>query len=254
MDPLDAHKSPQSSRRILGIFAHPDDESYAAAGTLGTCARAGHTVHLLCATGDSQEEPRAGELRAAARILGAEVPIFLGLSDGQLHEIPEQRGCALLHSWLERLRPEVVVTLGDDGAYGHRDHLQLTRWVRTACRESNWQGRLLLCAFPRGLFAPVHSRLRKVLGHATVPLEASALGSPRNDADLVVRLDPEAARLKRSAVACHRSQLPPSGDPMEFLRPGTLSGLLEEEWFTLAAGPALPRRASEPFAGLGCAG
>ena len=37
-------------RRLLAIFAHPDDESLACGGTLARCADAGVEVTLVCAT------------------------------------------------------------------------------------------------------------------------------------------------------------------------------------------------------------
>ena len=39
-----------AGRTILGVFAHPDDESLACGGTLARAADAGANVVLLCAT------------------------------------------------------------------------------------------------------------------------------------------------------------------------------------------------------------
>ena len=39
-----------NERRLLAIFAHPDDETYRAGGTLALLARRGVRVWVLCAT------------------------------------------------------------------------------------------------------------------------------------------------------------------------------------------------------------
>ena len=80
-------------KRMLAIFAHPDDESFAAGGTLAKYAHQGVQVTLLCATrgeagisGVTPEEAgaiREAELRKAAEHLGIEV-YFLGFQDGEL--------------------------------------------------------------------------------------------------------------------------------------------------------------------------
>ena len=70
-------------QRMLVILAHPDDESFAAGGTLAKYAHQGVQVILLCATrgeaGISGVNPseagevRERELRRAAEHLGIEV-------------------------------------------------------------------------------------------------------------------------------------------------------------------------------------
>ncbi|MBM4464793.1 MAG: PIG-L family deacetylase, partial [Chloroflexi bacterium] len=64
-----------NKRRLLAVFAHPDDESFAVGGTLARYAAEGVEVSLLCATrgeagieGMGPEEAakvREQELRAA---------------------------------------------------------------------------------------------------------------------------------------------------------------------------------------------
>src|SRR5690606_3353576 len=124
---------------VVGFFPHPDDEAYAAAGTLALCAAAGARVALVCATrgeagrdrrpqalrGAALGAERSRELARAARAIGSAAPRFLDLSDGAVRADRESvRG---LRELLSALAPQLVVTLGRDGAYGHRDHL--------VCRE-----------------------------------------------------------------------------------------------------------------------
>ena len=35
---------------VMAVFAHPDDESLLAGGTLAACAAAGHPVEVICMT------------------------------------------------------------------------------------------------------------------------------------------------------------------------------------------------------------
>ena len=48
-----------STPRLLGFFAHPDDESFGMGGTLALYAQRGVAVHLVCAT-----RGEAGEMDA----------------------------------------------------------------------------------------------------------------------------------------------------------------------------------------------
>src|SRR5438270_13505268 len=51
----DQHVSdPLGEGRILAVFAHPDDESIVAGGTLAACARAGYDISILSATRGEQ--------------------------------------------------------------------------------------------------------------------------------------------------------------------------------------------------------
>src|SRR5215472_6587454 len=81
--------------RVLGVFPHPDDESYSCAGTLAALAASGAEVHILSATdgGAGQDlagsgaeigHTRASELACSCAAIGAQPPRFLGLRDGGL--------------------------------------------------------------------------------------------------------------------------------------------------------------------------
>jgi len=139
--------------RILTISAHPDDEIFGA-GYLASRVAAGDELHLLCTTrgeGGEVGEPPVGpkarlgefrevEMRNAARALGAASIAFLDFVDpwmeigGEALAIDatprEFRDAIVPH--LERLRPDVVVTHGSNGEYGHPQHAYTHRVVRAA--------------------------------------------------------------------------------------------------------------------------
>jgi N-acetyl-1-D-myo-inositol-2-amino-2-deoxy-alpha-D-glucopyranoside deacetylase len=267
--PPAAPPGPHAGLRVLGVFPHPDDESFSAGGLLALAAAGGAEVTVACATageagvlrgaaadsGHPVGEVRAAELAAACQALGAWPPRLLGLPDGGLASIDGAAGQAQVAGVLADVRPHLVVTLGPDGAYGHADHLACTAWVRAAvaAMAPAERPRLLLAVFPQGMFAPVWQRLRAWPGLAIASeIEAASLGVPAAAADLRLDIRAVAAR-KHAALAAHRSQLP-DGDPMSFLAPAlpgsAMVQLMAEEWFVHADGPPLPAGAESALAGL----
>jgi LmbE family N-acetylglucosaminyl deacetylase len=82
-------------QRLLGVWAHPDDEAYLSAGLMARVVEAGGQVTVLTATrgeqGTSDPEQagtdafghqRARELAASLAVLGVHDVRFLGLPDG----------------------------------------------------------------------------------------------------------------------------------------------------------------------------
>jgi len=232
---------------VVGFFAHPDDESYSAGGLFAALAEQGLSVQVICATRgeggmdlrDRQrtQDPaelgatRSEELRAACRALGLDPPRFLEQRDGSVsvETCHEQ-----LKRHLDELAPRVIITLGPDGAYGHPDHLACTEAVSRTVIDTDM--RVLHCAFPRGLFAPLHQKLS--LASFELAVAEDQLGVTRDDVDATFAVGRHAER-KRNAIAAHQTQLPDADEPLSFLMPGLVGPLLEEEWYQLAAGPPL---------------
>lgn len=253
---------PDKDRPWLAVIAHPDDEAYSFAGTLARAAAGGVQVVLAAATrgeagfdlhtgleaGPALADKRSGELRASCAALGLDAPRFLDLPDGALEEVGPERGTALLTELLVELQPAVVVGLGADGAYGHRDHLAVQAWLRTALASlpTGDRPRLLEAAFPAGLFAPVHRHLtKKQPDKVTAGPPEAGFGIQRDAADLVIDIRPQ-AELKLAALAAHRSQARPDG---RFILPG-VDRLMDEEWFSLEGEPGRNQPAGDLLAVL----
>jgi len=225
---------------VLGIFPHPDDEAYAAGAALAQCAAAGVRVGVLTASrGEAGVDRSAArneagdvgarreqELRRACAVLGVECVGILGFPDGRIADISAEEAVATLARHLRAWSPTVVLTLGDDGVYGSRDHRALGRFVGEALRGFPAVCRLA-CGFPRGHF----DRLRRRLRRSRLDLidYAGPLGVSREKVGLRVPTGP-ARRVKLEAIACHASQLR-NGDPATLLGPGMLEALLDEEWY-----------------------
>jgi len=132
--------------RILLVFAHPDDESFVAAGLSRRYADSGAHVALVTATrgeagsrGDpplcaEEELPalRESELREAAGLLGISDIHLLGYHDKCLADAPPERVREQLVAIIRRHRPQVVVTYDPNGGHGHADHVAISRFTMDA--------------------------------------------------------------------------------------------------------------------------
>jgi LmbE family N-acetylglucosaminyl deacetylase len=136
---------------LMAVLAHPDDESLGVGGTLARYAALGVDVHLVTATrGDAGRyrgvrpgapghpgaealgELRVSELRAAAAALGVREVSLLGYPDGRLDAVNPGQAIGSIAGHLRRVRPDVVVTFGPDGAYGHPDHIAISQFTTAA--------------------------------------------------------------------------------------------------------------------------
>ncbi len=146
-------------RRLLAIFAHPDDESFGPGGTLAKYAREGVEVHVCTVTDGAagSYDPalleaagvpdlaslRRRELECACQVLGARLHL-LGYRDSgmegspdnahpdSLYKAPLERVVRDLVAVIRRIRPHVVITHDPTGWYFHPDHIKVHRAVQVA--------------------------------------------------------------------------------------------------------------------------
>jgi LmbE family N-acetylglucosaminyl deacetylase len=131
---------------LMAIFAHPDDEAFGTGGTLTRYAAEGHDVYLVTATrGEAGLIQRPGtatpanlpqvrehELRCACQIYGIHRPRFLDYVDGQLPAVHQGQAVGKVVRLIRDLQPDVVITFGPDGIYGHYDHIAAHHWATIA--------------------------------------------------------------------------------------------------------------------------
>ncbi len=124
---------------LATILAHPDDETFGTGGTLIRYVREGIKVHSLCLTEGEKGwaggegapilarehvgSARALELAEAGRRLGLSSVTCLKYPDGGLAGVNEDYVVRDIVRWLRKVRPQVVITWGPDGGYGHPDHI-----------------------------------------------------------------------------------------------------------------------------------
>jgi LmbE family N-acetylglucosaminyl deacetylase len=141
---------------ILSVWAHPDDESYLAAGLMAAAVDAGTRVVCVTATAGELGTPdpvswppdRLGRLRrwetaAAMAVLGVREHRFLGLPDGSLSRIDEAHGTGVVEALIEEVAPATIVTFAPHGMTFHPDHIAVSRWVTGAWRATGRRARLL---------------------------------------------------------------------------------------------------------------
>ena len=126
-----------SAKRIMGIFAHPDDPEFFAGATFARWAAEGaHVIFVLATSGDKgSADPamtseqlaamREEEERRAAAVLGVEEGIFLRYPDGELQ--PDLNLRRAITRLLRMKKPDVVVTCDplrvySEASINHPDH------------------------------------------------------------------------------------------------------------------------------------
>jgi LmbE family N-acetylglucosaminyl deacetylase len=140
----------QHPMRILGVFAHPDDESFCAGGTFARNVGNGAEVMVVSATrGEAGQINSAGlatrrtlgrvreqEFHLACQQLGVQHALCLDLGDGMLMELGPDLLTGQVCEIIRSFRPDVVITFGPDGGFGHPDHIAISAATTAACRYS----------------------------------------------------------------------------------------------------------------------
>ncbi|MFE6485024.1 PIG-L deacetylase family protein [Streptomyces sp. NPDC057757] len=221
---------------LLGVFAHPDDESLSAGGVLARHAAAGARTAVVTATW-AADTPRAGELAEALRILGAGRSRLLGYADDRVprsapgrvrfRDAPLDEAVRQLVASLREFRPEIAVTHDAYGGLtGHPDHVHTHR-VTVLAVEAAGLERLYPEAGapwrPSALYLATHphSALRVWGGHLAAAGKSShSVPDERISATVDVR--PWLER-KIAALLAHRTEVARGAAP------GLVAGLAESE-------------------------
>ena len=231
--------------RILLIFAHPDDESFATAGLVRRHVESGATVALVTATrGDAGRlgDPplcsrealptrREAELRQAADILGIAEVHVLDHRDKHLADAPMARIRGELVERIRLHRPHVVVTFDPNGMNGHPDHVAIARFTMdavSAAADPRWGSETM---------AP-HSVQRLLWTAPIPPWDVTRSPDLRREpgVDFVIDIAPHRSA-KAEALRSHRTQHVPV-DRSFFSKPD-VDRILGVEIFRQAWGPPL---------------
>jgi LmbE family N-acetylglucosaminyl deacetylase len=227
----------------MAVLAHPDDESLGMGGTLAKYASEGAEVFLLTATrgesgrycglppGDPQHPGsralaaiREAELRAAAAALGIREVSFLEYQDQHLDLANPREVITAILEHLRRVKPDVVLTFGPDGAYGHPDHIAISQFTTAAIIAAAFPAfphsgpdtridaarphavsKLYYLAWPQSAWTAYQAAFRKLV--STVDgVERQAVPWPDWEITSVIdtrKLWPDVWR----AISCHESQI-----------------------------------------------
>jgi len=220
LSPLAAQTLPPPQARVLlAVTAHPDDEGFMGP-ILARYARGGVTVYLAIATkgekgatdfakipaGEALAAARRAEATCACRQLGIEPPIFFDLSDGELGAITDPLAknihavASNVEKLIDRLHPQVVVTWGPDGGYGHPDHRLVSNAVTQVIQSRKSEIKLYYAGLSPEQAKPVNSIWPSTLAfHTTDPAYLTVT---------VAYTSKDFENYKR-AFECHKSQYTP---------------------------------------------
>jgi LmbE family N-acetylglucosaminyl deacetylase len=205
----------QSPKRLLAIFAHPDDEQ-TVAPLLVKAVEDGVEVTLVIATdgrlgvneytdyeaGEGLAAIRREELKCAAETLGVKL-IHLNYHDqlrsaeGYDGHIPHVRSLLKeITQIIERVKPDAIVTWGPDGASNHMDHRLIGATVTQVFTSRKWGDDVQLYFF--GIPSDI------------LPSEEAVIqrGVDRSLLNTQVEFEPHHLDTAYEALRCHASQYP----------------------------------------------
>ena len=203
---------------ILGVWAHPDDDSSLTAGLMAAAVDAGRHVAVITATrgeGGSMDEERwppetMGEVRTEELLRSLEV---LGVKEHRFLEgsVDVDMDTGLDPSTADQVRdvmadvdPDTVLTFGPEGMTGHVAHTDISRMTGEAFAEVAKPGaRLLHAVFPGSLGERWIEKLR--------PFDIFRPGTPHvvanEELDLELVLEPALLDRKVASIKEHASQI-----------------------------------------------
>jgi len=221
---------------LATILAHPDDETFGTGGTLIRYASEGVAVHSLCLTEGEQGwaggegapliprehvgAARALELAEAGRRMGLRSVTCFKYPDGGLAGVNPDYVVRDIVRWLRRVRPDVVITWGPDGGYGHPDHIKTHRITVQAVFHGKdvkrfpggepWQpSKLYYTAFPRSAIKEIEQAMKAAgMEDRFGEDEETPFGVPDDRVSASIDVSQYVDK-KIAAMQAHRTQIPP---------------------------------------------
>ncbi|HWZ18317.1 MAG TPA: PIG-L family deacetylase [Ktedonobacteraceae bacterium] len=260
-----------STKRLLGIFAHPDDEGTMSGAMLkysavdvetglvcATLGEVGEIADPALATPENLGEVREGEMRAAAEVLGVHNLWFLGYRDSGMAGTPENQDprslaqasaadvVGKLVGIIRHFRPQVIATFDETGGYGHPDHIAVYRHTTSAFYAAadaaqypehgpaHLVSKLYYTAFPRSFVRQIGEWMQSQNYEGNFRnLDPEKLGIP--DELISVRLNVEPwFETKGRSWSMHRTQMDPN-NAMAKLPEEAIRKWRSNEYFQLAA-------------------
>src|SRR6266571_6819164 len=268
-----------STKRLLGIFAHPDDEGTMSGASLeystlaietglvcATRGEVGEIADSTLATPENLGKVREGEMRAAAEVLGVHNLWFLGYRDSGMagtsdNQDPRSLAQASaaevvgeLVGIIRQFRPQVMLTFDETGGYGHPDHIAIYRHTTSAFSAAADAAqypelgpafavsKLYYSSFPRSAIRAMGEWMRSPNYQGSFSnLDPEKLGLP--DELINVQLDVEPwLETKARSWAMHRTQMDPN-NPMAKIPEEIQRKWRRYEYYQLAVsrvGPDVP--------------
>ncbi len=176
---------------ICVIGAHPDDFEILAGGLLSRYSEEGAGITAIVVTDGSlggDPDLRKRETEAAARVIGVENVVFLGMQDAMCrheHDLIQK-----IEQKIGEISPDLVITHSPNDT--HQDHINTSKCVLSAARR-----------YPAVLLGETSSTFPPLKGFVSFDISGTM-------------------EKKLGALRCHASQLEDAGGP---LRPGEITAL-----------------------------
>jgi len=220
-------------QRLLVLTAHPDDESYAIAGTIIKNRQAGGQCFLICATlgerGKSHlkkqvtnaqlKKIREAELKKVARFLAIDKVKVLHWPDTKLanrkRELQRE-----LEKLTKKLHFDSIFSFGPDGLSGHKDHIT----VGAVAKKIAQRRKVPFVAFGA---PPSYYKYRKLISRRRkfgVYTKKWVDFRP----NLKIKIDP---KQKLQAIKLHQSQY--TKNPLAHIPAQVVRDLLNYEYFEI---------------------
>jgi LmbE family N-acetylglucosaminyl deacetylase len=266
------------------VHAHPDDEATSTGGVLHKYSGEGaETVLVTCTDGELGDGPgglkpgqvghdpnsvrmvRAAELAISCRELGVGHLELLGYKDSGMAEWARasvdtfaggdiEAETSRLSELIERYRPEVIISYGPDGGYGHPDHIRTHEITKAATVKTGIPRKLYYTVFPKSLARRVLNQMKEAgidpweLGEIEFDPDNPPFGVPDEMITTVIDVARDVPA-KLAAVRAHSSQMDNSF--FAELREEVAPLILGQEYYIRASddtGAPLPE--SDLFAGI----
>ncbi len=225
-------------KSLMVIFAHPDDEivispilsKYANEdvtihSVIVTDGSNGVTPHANIPAGDALAKVRSKEALCVTKNLGIDPPIFLNYMDGDLalkeniYTLDDK-----IDSLFTKYQPDVVITFGPGGQYGHPDHRIVSNIVTEVFQREASESlqQLLYYGFPneavnKGLY--LKTDLVKWMNDNLKTTQKRFL-------TYRIPFDAQNLKLGKEASSCHKSQYTPDDIDDLFAIMGQTGGLI----------------------------
>ena len=236
--------------RLLACFAHPDDEAFPVGGALAAHTRRGVDVRLITTTlgeeGEIRQEGSATretlghirevELSCAVRALRLNSNDVWGYRDSGMQgwesnqhpkafiNAPADTVVERLVQEIRRYRPQVVLSFGPDGLYGHPDHIAISDHTTAAFHlaadpsaypeeglEPYQPQRLFYSVRPQGFRRQWAEALRgEGIDWPWPSPEQELQGVPEDEVHLELDVSGDGdMEAKIACILCHRTQVAP---------------------------------------------
>lgn len=202
---------------ILGVWAHPDDESFLSAGLMAAAAANGQKIVCINATKgeegvqDESKWPKAKlgairevELNNAYDILGVKSHFWLNYHDGKCSSVPLSEGAAKVLDFIKKYQPNTIITFPPDGITGHDDHKAVSNWAREAIKQSGLKITLLYGVDTKEMYDEHFKEIDDKF-NIYFNIDKPVL-VPEAQCDIVFHLPPDLAKKKMLALKAQPSQ------------------------------------------------